>query len=112
MMCQRRASGNAANPSYRHGFPFSIVDENWRYAAPANSARLPWFGALDLYVNKVFTISSRLPDARLGVKLYNVASIHTDRDVQRDLARPDFGRTYNPIPRDFTVVFELLWGRK
>jgi hypothetical protein len=85
---------------------------NWRYAAPANSARLPWFGALDLYVNKVFTISSRLPDARLGVKLYNVASIHTDRDVQRDLARPDFGRTYNPIPRDFTVVFELLWGRK
>jgi hypothetical protein len=96
----------------RSGFPFSPIDDVWRYAAPVNSARLPWFGSLDLYVNKVFTLSPRLPDARIGLKLYNVASVHTERDVQRDIARPDFGQTYNPIPRDFTLVFELLWGRK
>lgn len=96
----------------RDGFPWSPVDDEWRYAGAANSARLPWFGSLDLYVNKVFTISNRLPDARIGLKLYNVLSIHTERDVQRDTARPDFGSTYNPIPRDFTMVFELLWNRK
>jgi hypothetical protein len=32
--------------------------------------------------------------------------------VQRDIDRPDFGTTYNPIPRDFTMVFELLWGNR
>ena len=57
-------------------------------------------------------MSPRLPDARIGLKLYNVAAVHTERDVQRDLARADFGQTYNPIPRDFTLVFELLWGKK
>jgi hypothetical protein len=96
----------------RDGFPYSPVTDDWRYAGPPYGARLPWFGALDLYVNKVFTLSHRLPDARIGLKLYNLASIHTERDVQRDVARPDFGTTYNPIPRDFTMVFELLWGRQ
>ncbi len=96
----------------RSGFPFTPIDELWAYAAPVNSARLPWFGALDLYVNKEMVISPRLPEVRFGLKLYNVASVHTERDVQRDLARPDYGQTYNPIPRDFTFVFELLWGRQ
>ena len=96
----------------RDGFPYSLIDDTWTYAGPAGSGRLPWFGSFDLYVNKVFTISPRLPDARIGLKLYNVASLHTERDIQRDVARPDFGRAYNPIPRDFTLVFELLWGRK
>ncbi|HEY3382475.1 MAG TPA: TonB-dependent receptor [Vicinamibacterales bacterium] len=96
----------------RSGFAYSAIDDDWLYAGPANRARLPWFGSLDLYVNKVVTVSSRLPDARLGVKFYNLASIHTERDVQRNTAQPEFGQTYNPIPRDFTLVFELLWGRK
>jgi hypothetical protein len=96
----------------RDGFAYSAVDDTWVYAEPARSRRLPRFASADLYVNKVFTFSPRLPDARIGVKLYNVASVHTERDVQRDLARLDFGQTYNPIPRDFTMVLELLWGRK
>ena len=73
---------------------------------------LPWFASLDLYVNKVVDLPGRLPNARVGLKLYNVASIHTGRDVQRDIDRADFGTTYNPIPRDFTFVFELLWGKR
>lgn len=31
---------------------------------------------------------------------------------QRDIQRADFGTTYNPTPRDFTFVFELLWGQR
>ena len=96
----------------RSGFPFTPIDEVWTYAAPVNSARLPWFGALDLYVNKEMVISPHLPEVRFGLKLYNVASVHTERDVQQDLARSDYGQTYNPIPRDFTFVFELLWGKR
>ncbi len=96
----------------RDGFPYTPIDETWNYAGPVNGSRLPWFASLDFYINKIFTISPRLPDARLGLKLYNIASTHTERDVQRDITRPDFGQTYNPIPRDFTFVFELLWGRK
>ena len=96
----------------RTGFPFSPIHDDWNYAAPPGSGRLPWFGSLDLYVNKVFTIAHRLPDARMGLKLYNVASVHAERTIQADVDRADFGRTYDPIPRDFTMVFELLWGHK
>jgi hypothetical protein len=96
----------------RDGFPYSPIQDNWNYAGPAGSGRLPWFGSLDLYAYKVFTVLPRLPDARIGVKFYNLASVHTERDIQLDVARPDFGTTYNPIPRDVSVVMELLWGRK
>jgi hypothetical protein len=57
-------------------------------------------------------LPGRLPDARIGLKLYNLAAVHSTRDVQRDIQRADFGTTYNPTPRDFSFVFELLWGRR
>jgi hypothetical protein len=95
----------------RSGFPYSAVDDTWTYVGSRNGYRLPWFGSLDLYVNKIVSLSSRLPDVRVGLKLYNLASIHSARDVQRDIARSDFGTAYNPIPRDFTFVFEVMWNR-
>ena len=96
----------------RDGFPYSAIDEAWTYVGPRNSCRLPWFGSLDLYVNKIFGLPGRLPDARIGLKLYSLVSINSQRDVQPDMVRSDFGATYNAIPRDFTAVFELLWGHK
>jgi hypothetical protein len=96
----------------RSGFPYSAIDDTWAYVGARNGNRLPWFGSLDLYVNKIVSLSSRLPDVRVGLKLYNLASTHSARDVQRDIARPDFGTAYNPIPRDFTFVFEVMWNRK
>ena len=77
-----------------------------------DGARLPWFASLDLYVNAIVGLPGHLPDARVGLKLYSLASVHSARDVQRDVARPDFAATYNPVPRDFTMVFELLWGHR
>jgi hypothetical protein len=96
----------------RSGFPWTPLTDAWGYAEAPNAERLPWFGSVDLYVNKVFTVSDRLPDVRLGLKLYNIVSVHTERDVQRFVSRPDFGTAYNPIPRDFTLVFEVLWGHR
>ncbi len=96
----------------RSGFPYSPIGDDWTYVGPRDSARLPWFASLDLYVNAIVGLPGHLPDARVGLKLYSLASAHSARDVQRDVARPDFGATYNPVPRDFTMVFELLWGHR
>jgi hypothetical protein len=96
----------------RDGFPYSAINEDWTYAGAPNSYRLPWYGALDLYVNKIVGLPGRLPDARVGLKIYNIAAVHNGRDVQRDIARADFGATYNATPRDFSFTFELLWGHR
>jgi hypothetical protein len=96
----------------RDGFPYTAVDELWNNVGTVNGHRLPRFASLDLYVNKVVSLPHHLPDARIGIKLYSLASTNSQRDVQRDIARADFGTTYNAIPRDFTAVLELLWGKK
>jgi hypothetical protein len=96
----------------RDGFTYSAIDDTWAYVGQRDGYRLPWFGSLDVYVNKIVGLPGRLPDARIGLKLYNLAAVHSTRDVQRDIQRADFGTTYNPTPRDFSFVFELLWGRR
>jgi outer membrane receptor protein involved in Fe transport len=96
----------------RDGFPYTAVDELWNNVGTVNGHHLPRFASLDLYVNKVVSLPHHLPDARIGIKLYSLASTNSQRDVQRDIARADFGATYNAIPRDFTAVLELLWGKK
>jgi hypothetical protein len=94
----------------RSGFPYTAVDDEWTIASAANQYRMPWMASLDLSATRVMSLPFHLPDARVGLKLYNVASVHTERAVQRDIDRPDFGARYDPIPRDFSIVFEFLWG--
>jgi hypothetical protein len=95
----------------RSGFPFTAVTDDWLVAGAAGAHRLPWTASLDLSATRVMGLPHHLPDARVGVKLYNVISVHTERDVQRDIERADFGTAYDPVPRDFSIVFEFLWGR-
>jgi hypothetical protein len=96
----------------RSGFPYTAIDDVWRTVGLPNAYRLPWFGSLDLSVTKIVSLPQHLPAARVGMKLYNLASAHTEREVQRDSVRTDFGTTYDPIPRDVSFVFEFLWGRR
>ena len=84
----------------------------WRFAGPRNGQRFPTFTSFDFYVNKLVKLPGHLPTARVGVKLYNVTGTGNWRDIQRDIARPDFGSTYNPIPFEVRSIFELLWGQK
>jgi hypothetical protein len=42
---------------------------------------------------------------RAGVKVYNVFGASAERDVQNNIASPDFGRFYNPLRRSIGVVF-------
>ena len=32
--------------------------------------------------------------------------------VASDIVLPTFGTAYNPLPRDFAIVFEFLWGKQ
>jgi len=96
----------------RNGFPYVAINDAWLIAGTPGAYRLPWMTTLDLSATRVIPLPHHLPDARIGLKLYNVLSAHTEREVQRDLDRPDFGTTYDPVPRDFSLVFEFLWGRR
>jgi hypothetical protein len=96
----------------RNGFPYSAVDEAWRFVGPRDSRRYPAFASFDFFVSKVVKLPGTLPHARIGLKMYNVLGAEDARDIQRDIFRPDYGATYNPIPRDFRSIFELLWGEK
>ena len=73
------------------GFPFTAIDDGWLTAGMANGFRLPWTAALDLSGTWIVGLPRHLPQARVGIKLYNLISTHTERDVQRDIDRPDFG---------------------
>jgi carboxypeptidase family protein/TonB-dependent receptor-like protein len=95
----------------RNGFPYSTIDDDWVYVGPRNGSRLPWFASLDISVTRVVDLPRQLPRARVGLKLYNLVAINTDREIQRDIAAPDFGVRYDPVPRDFSLVCVFLLGR-
>lgn len=95
----------------RSGFPFTAIDDAWVMAGTPNMYRLPWTASLDLSATEIVPLPRHLPEARVGLKLYNIVSANTEREVQRDIARTDFGTRYDPVPRDFSIVFEFLWGR-
>jgi len=94
----------------RSGFPYSLINDDWVYVGARNGARLPTYGTLDVSVTRVVDLPRQLPHARVGLKLYNIMNVNTQREIQRDIAAPDFGVRYDPIPRDFSFVFVFLLG--
>jgi outer membrane receptor protein involved in Fe transport len=96
----------------RNGFAYQAINDDWLHVGAPGAFRLPWYGTLDLSINKIVDLPSRLPKARVGMKFYNLAEIHTEREVQQDILLPTFGTAYNPLPRDFAIVFEFLWGKQ
>jgi outer membrane receptor protein involved in Fe transport len=96
----------------RNGFAYQAINDDWLHVGPPGAYRLPWYGTLDLSINKIVDLPSRLPKARVGMKFYNLAKIHTEREVQQDIFLPTFGKAYNPLLRDFAIGFEFLWGKQ
>jgi len=95
----------------RSGFPYTAINDDWLLAGPAGAHRMPWMTSLDLSATRIVGLPHHLPEARVGIKLYNIVSVNTEREVQRDIDRADFGARYDPVPRDFSMVFEFLWGK-
>jgi hypothetical protein len=93
----------------RSGFPFSPIYDDWTYAGPRFSQRYPVFASLDVVATKIVTLPHGYR-ARVGIKLYNIAGRRNGREIQADIERPDFGRTYNALGRQIRWVFEIIWS--
>ena len=94
----------------RSGFPFTRIDEAWNVVGTRNDSRFPLFLSLDLAVEKAFRLPFGLP-VRLGLKFFNMAGRDNGRSIQRDVARADFGQTYDPIRRQLRGTLEIAWSR-
>ncbi|MGE5814234.1 MAG: hypothetical protein ACM36C_07090, partial [Acidobacteriota bacterium] len=88
----------------RSGFPWSAVDEFQDFVGARNRAgRLPRLRTLDLSLSRHWHV--RKYRFRAGVKLYNLFGATAERDVQNNVASPDFGRVFNPLQRSIGFVF-------
>ena len=88
---------------WRSGFPWSAVDEFQDYVGTRNEAgRLPTVSTLD------FSLVRNLHVLKWGfsggIKIYNTLSTGNERDVQNNIASPEFGKFYNPIQRSIGFV--------
>ena len=84
------------------GFPFSALDQNWRYLGPENQAgRFPTFLGFDtkLQYPVDFKFHGHRIQFRFGVTVYNVLNHNNPRDVQKYYQSPYYGVFYNSVPR-------------
>jgi hypothetical protein len=90
----------------RSGFPWSAVDERQDFVGPRNrTGRLPRVSTVDLSLSRPVRILKYRP--RLGIRVYNAFGSNAAREVQNNVASPDFGRFYNPIDRGVGLVFSF-----
>jgi len=93
------------NPVYewRTGFPWSSVNEFQDFVGERNRAgRLPSVNTLDFTLVRPWRFKKYRFNA--GIKIYNAFDTGNERDVQNNIASPDFGSFYNPIPRSIGFV--------
>jgi hypothetical protein len=88
------------------GFPFSKIDQDWRYIGNRNEAgRLPTFVGLDVMLQYPFDFTFRRWhfQFRAGFKIYNVLNHFNPRDVQQHVDSPNFGSFYNSVGRLYRI---------
>jgi hypothetical protein len=84
------------------GFPFSALDQNWRYLGPENQAgRFTTFVGFDtkLQYPVDFKFHGHRIQFRFGLTVYNVLNHNNPRDVQEYYQSPYYGMFYNSVPR-------------
>jgi Carboxypeptidase regulatory-like domain/TonB dependent receptor-like, beta-barrel len=90
----------------RSGFPWSAVNEFQDFVGERNRAgRLPVVRTLDFTITRPFRFKGQR--VRAGLKFHNILGASADRDVQNNLASPDFGSFFNPIERSFGFAIDL-----
>jgi len=96
---------------WRSGFPFSLLDEDQNFVGPRNAGgRFPKLMTLDLLVTKGLRIPFRGKKykGRVGLTIFNITNHWNPRDVQNNLASPQFGTFYNSPDRGFRTKFEFV----
>jgi hypothetical protein len=88
---------------WRSGFPWSAVDEFQDFVGERNrSGRLPTVSTLDFTLARPWHF--RKYSFTGGLKVYNALNSGSERDVQNNIASPDYGKFYNPIQRSLGFV--------
>jgi hypothetical protein len=96
---------------WRSGFPFSLVNEKQDFVGARNGAgRFPQLVTLDLLLTKGLRIPFRGKKykGRIGLTIFNITNHWNPRDVQNNLASPQFGTFYNSAGRSFRTKFEFV----
>jgi hypothetical protein len=87
----------------RSGFPWSAVNEVQDFVGERNRAgRLPSVHTVDFSLSRPWHLFKHR--FRAGIKVYNLLGASAERDVQNNLASPNFGHFYNPVPRSIGFV--------
>jgi len=90
---------------WHSGFPYSVVDERYRYFGTPNQAMFPPFFAADFILFKTVTVRQRSAD--LGIQLFNATNHFNPRDVYPVRGAPRFGTFTNsvgPVLRGFMML--------
>jgi hypothetical protein len=96
---------------WRNGFPFSRLNEQQDFVGPRyGGGRLPHLFTLDVLVTKGLTIPFRGKKykGRAGITFFNVTNHFNPRDVQNNLASPQFGGFYNSPGLNMRLKFEFV----
>ena len=96
---------------WRSGFPFSLLNEQQDFVGARNEGgRFPQLVTLDLLVTKGLTIPFRGKKykGRAGMTIFNIANHWNPRDVQNNLASPQFGTFFNSPDRSVRLKFEFV----
>jgi hypothetical protein len=90
---------------WHSGFPYSVVDERYRYFGTPNRAMFPPFFSADFILFKTVTVRQRSAD--LGVQLFNATNHFNPRDAYPVIGSPRFGTFTNsvgPVLRGFMML--------
>jgi hypothetical protein len=89
---------------WRTGFPWSAVDEYQDFVGPRNrTGRLPRVTTLDFTLARPWKFKKY--EFTAGLKIYNVFDSSSERDVQANVASPEYGAFFNPLYRSIGVAF-------
>ena len=96
---------------WRNGFPFSAVNEQQDFVGERNAAgRFPPLFTLDVLVMKGIAIpfKGKKYHGRAGMTFFNVTNHFNPRDVQNNIASPQYGGFYNSPGLSMRLKFEFV----
>jgi len=96
---------------WHSGFPFSLLNEQQDFVGERNGGgRFPNLFTLDVLVTKgvVIPFRGKRYHGRAGITFFNVTDHFNPRDVQNNLASPQFGNFYNSPGLSMRLKFEFV----
>ncbi len=90
---------------WHSGFPYSVLNDRYLYAAAPRTSRFPAFLSADLVLYKTVTVRRRTAD--VGIQVFNATNHWNPRDVYPVVGAPQFGEFANgvgPVLRGYILM--------